>query len=43
MGALKQEGDTVVRDAERCIGCGVCMYVCPADAMKLERRELVKL
>ncbi|MCX8126876.1 MAG: 4Fe-4S binding protein [Dehalococcoidia bacterium] len=35
------EGNLAVRDANRCIGCGICMYVCPTDAMKMALRETV--
>jgi Pyruvate/2-oxoacid:ferredoxin oxidoreductase delta subunit len=39
MEALKMDGELAVRDFNRCIGCGICRYVCPTDAMKLVRRE----
>ena len=39
MDALTMEGDLVVRDAERCIGCGLCISVCPTAALRLELRE----
>jgi Fe-S-cluster-containing hydrogenase component 2 len=39
MEALKMDGDLAVRDFNRCIGCGICRYVCPTDAMKLVHRE----
>jgi Fe-S-cluster-containing hydrogenase component 2 len=39
MKALRMEGDLAVRDANRCIGCGICMYLCPTDAMKMVLRE----
>jgi Fe-S-cluster-containing hydrogenase component 2 len=38
---LKMDGDLVVRDSNRCIGCGICRYVCPSDAMKLVPREAI--
>lgn len=37
--ALKMEGGKLVREEQRCIGCGLCMWVCPADALYLEPRE----
>jgi Fe-S-cluster-containing hydrogenase component 2 len=39
MEALKMDGNLVVRDFHRCIGCGICRYVCPSDAMKLVPRQ----
>jgi Pyruvate/2-oxoacid:ferredoxin oxidoreductase delta subunit len=39
MEALRMNGDLVVCDFNRCIGCGICRYVCPSDAMKMVSRE----
>jgi Fe-S-cluster-containing hydrogenase component 2 len=39
MEALKMDDALAVRDFNRCIGCGICRYVCPSDAMKLIHRE----
>ena len=43
MKALKMEGGKLVRDEIRCIGCGVCMWVCPTDALYLKPREAGKV
>ncbi|MCX5993125.1 MAG: 4Fe-4S binding protein [Chloroflexi bacterium] len=43
MKALKMENGKLVRDEMRCIGCGVCMWVCPTDALYLEPREAGKV
>jgi Fe-S-cluster-containing hydrogenase component 2 len=39
MEALKMDGDGLKLDANRCIGCGLCMYACPTDALKLIKRD----
>jgi len=39
MKALKMENGKLVRDELRCIGCGLCMWACPTDALYLEPRE----
>jgi Na+-translocating ferredoxin:NAD+ oxidoreductase subunit B len=39
MGAIRMEGDELKLDANRCIGCGLCMYTCPADSLKLIKRD----
>jgi NAD-dependent dihydropyrimidine dehydrogenase PreA subunit len=39
MGALKMIDGKLARDEQRCIGCGLCVYVCPADALSLEPNE----
>ena len=31
----------VVIDAEKCIGCGMCVKDCPADKLKLENGKAV--
>lgn len=38
MGALKMEGGKLTRDEKRCIGCGLCMYACPTDALSIGLR-----
>jgi len=39
MDALAMEGDAVTLDSNRCIGCGLCVSVCPTGALRLELRE----
>jgi Fe-S-cluster-containing hydrogenase component 2 len=39
MEALKIEGEIVVRDASRYIGCGLCVSACPLGALTMEPRE----
>jgi len=43
MKALKMENGRLVREEIRCIGCGLCMWVCPTDALYLEAREAGKV
>jgi electron transport complex protein RnfB len=43
MDALKMTDGKLVRDEKRCIGCGICMWVCPTDALTLEPRPASKL
>jgi Na+-translocating ferredoxin:NAD+ oxidoreductase subunit B len=38
--ALKIIDGKLTREEKRCIGCGLCMWACPADALYLEPREL---
>lgn len=38
MGALKMVEGKLTRDEKRCIGCGLCMYVCPTDALSIDLR-----
>ena len=38
MGALSPDGDRVAYDADRCIGCGLCVSTCPSGALTLERK-----
>jgi ferredoxin len=35
---LEVPEDVCEVDLARCVGCGVCTVVCPADALHLERR-----
>ena len=43
MKALKMEDGKLAREELRCIGCGICMWACPADALYLEPREAGKV
>ncbi|MCX5994085.1 MAG: 4Fe-4S binding protein [Chloroflexi bacterium] len=43
MGALKMDGGKLSRDESRCIGCGLCMYVCPTEALTLDKRPAGKI
>ena len=38
MEALELDGDTVVIDTDRCIGCGLCVVTCPTDSLALMRK-----
>ena len=43
MGALKMVDGRLVREEGRCIGCGICMRVCPTEAISLEPTSLAKV
>jgi NAD-dependent dihydropyrimidine dehydrogenase PreA subunit len=43
MDALKMVDGKLTRDEIRCIGCGICMWVCPTDALVLEPRPASKI
>jgi len=43
MKALKMENGKLKRDELRCIGCGLCMYVCPTEALTLDKRPAGKI
>jgi len=43
MDALKMVDGRLFRDEIRCIGCGICMWVCPTDALVLEPRPASKI
>jgi Fe-S-cluster-containing hydrogenase component 2 len=43
MEALKMIDGKLTRDEKRCIGCGICMWVCPADALSLDPRPASKI
>lgn len=36
VGAISEQGDTRVIDAEKCISCGTCAAECPAEAIDEE-------
>jgi len=38
MQALKMVDGRLMRDEKHCIGCGLCMYVCPGDALSMAVR-----
>lgn len=38
MGALSLEDGDARLDSARCIGCGLCVSTCPADALALTRK-----
>jgi len=35
-GLAKSEGITSLVDTEKCIGCGICVSICPYDAIRIE-------
>jgi Fe-S-cluster-containing hydrogenase component 2 len=39
--AIDHEGIAVI-DYDRCIGCGLCVITCPADAIILEKKPREK-
>ena len=43
MDALKMVDGKLVRNELRCIGCGICMWDCPTDALVLEPRPAGKV
>jgi len=36
--ARAMDGDSLAVDQERCFGCGMCVDVCPADAITMVAR-----
>jgi Fe-S-cluster-containing hydrogenase component 2 len=38
MEALTEDGDRVSLNADRCIGCGLCVSSCPSGALTLVRK-----
>ena len=39
MEALSEDGGRVALNADRCIGCGLCVSTCPSGALTLERKS----
>jgi len=39
MDAVQVENGTAVVNLERCIGCGNCVVICPAEAISLHKKE----
>jgi ferredoxin len=37
--ATNKKGKAAMLDPDKCIGCGVCVYKCPTQALILVRRE----
>ena len=42
MGAWHLDDDKVLLDADRCIGCGLCVTTCPTGAISLVRKPEVE-
>jgi NAD-dependent dihydropyrimidine dehydrogenase PreA subunit len=38
VGAMAEDGDVYKALDERCIGCGLCVPVCPVEAITMEKR-----
>ena len=43
MEALAEDGDQVALNADRCIGCGLCVSTCPSGALTLVRKPSSEL
>ena len=39
MAAIDMQDDVAGIDSDRCIGCGLCIPTCSADAIELVRKE----
>jgi Fe-S-cluster-containing hydrogenase component 2 len=39
MEAVTMEEDIPQFDLDRCIGCGVCVHLCPSEALTLKARS----
>ena len=43
MDALRIENDKIIRDEEKCVGCGVCVTKCPTRALTRSKKKYYKL
>ena len=41
--ALRMENDKIIRDEEKCVGCGVCITKCPTRAFTRSRQKYYRL
>jgi len=39
--AIAEKEDLVEIETDRCIGCGLCVSICPTDALSMQRREVI--
>ena len=39
--AVQEAGDVVAVDSSRCIGCGLCVSVCPSEALTMKKRDQI--
>jgi Fe-S-cluster-containing hydrogenase component 2 len=35
-GAIQKENGTIIQDSEKCTGCGLCTFICPAKKFRLD-------